>query len=329
MKPPLNIAITGAAGQIGYALAFRVASGAMLGPDQPINLHLLEITPALPTLGGVVMELNDCALPTLNKVVATDDTAVAFRDCHIALLVGARPRGPGMERRDLLLANAQIFSAQGKALNEHADRNLRVLVVGNPANTNALIAARNAPNLNPRNFTAMTRLDHNRALSQLAEKTGTHVNDISRVTIWGNHSTTQYPDITHTLIKGKPAPSLVDQAWVEQYFIPTVQQRGGAVIKARGSSSAASAASAAIDHVRTWVLGTPADDWTSMAIPSEGSYGIEAGLIYSYPVTCRDGDYKIVQGLSINEFSRARMDTSADELRLERDGVKALLGPSN
>ncbi|MGA2023468.1 MAG: malate dehydrogenase [Steroidobacteraceae bacterium] len=327
MKPPLNIAITGAAGQIGYALAFRVASGAMLGPEQPVNLHLLEITAALPTLGGVVMELNDCAFPTLNRVVASDEAAVAFRDCHIALLVGARPRGPGMERRDLLLANAQIFSAQGKALNAHANRALRVLVVGNPANTNALIASRNAPDLDPRNFTAMTRLDHNRALSQLAEKTGTHVNDIKRLSIWGNHSTTQYPDISHALVQGKAAPSLVDRTWVEQQFIPTVQQRGAAVIKARGSSSAASAASAAIDHVRTWVLGTAAGDWTSMGVASEGSYGIEAGLIYSYPVTCQNGDYRIVPGLSIDDFSRARMDASAEELRLERDGVKAQLEP--
>ena len=327
MKPPLNIAITGAAGQIGYALAFRVASGAMLGPEQSINLHLLEIAAALPTLGGVVMELNDCAFPTLNRVVATDEAAVAFRDCHIALLVGARPRGPGMERRDLLLANAQIFSAQGKALNAHANRALRVLVVGNPANTNALIASRNAPDLDPRNFTAMTRLDHNRALSQLAEKTGTHINDIKRMSIWGNHSTTQYPDISHALVQGKPAPGLVDRTWVEQHFIPTVQQRGAAVIKARGSSSAASAASAAIDHVRTWVLGTAAGDWTSMGVASEGSYGIEAGLIYSYPVTCQNGDYRIVPGLSIDDFSRARMDASAEELRLERDGVKALLDP--
>jgi len=327
MKPPLNIAITGAAGQIGYALAFRVASGAMLGPEQPINLNLLEITAALPTLGGVVMELNDCAFPTLNRVVASDEAAVAFRDCHIALLVGARPRGPGMERRDLLLANAQIFSAQGKALNAHANRALRVLVVGNPANTNALIASRNAPDLDPRNFTAMTRLDHNRALSQLAEKTGTHINDIKRVSIWGNHSTTQYPDISHALVQGKAAPSLVDRTWVEQHFIPTVQQRGAAVIKARGSSSAASAASAAIDHVRSWVLGTAAGDWTSMGVASEGSYGIEAGLIYSYPVTCQNGDYKIVPGLSIDDFSRTRMDASAEELRLERDGVKALLDP--
>jgi malate dehydrogenase len=251
MKQPLNVAITGAAGQIGYALAFRVASGAMLGADQPINLHLLEITPALPTLGGVVMELNDCAFSTLHKVVATDDARVAFRDCHVALLVGARPRGPGMERKDLLLANAQIFSAQGKALDAVADRGLRVLVVGNPANTNALIASRNAPGLDARSFTAMTRLDHNRALSQLAEKTGAHVNDIRRLTIWGNHSSTQYPDVSHALVRGKPARGLVDQPWIEGQFIPTVQQRGAAVIKARGSSSAASAASAAIDHVRT------------------------------------------------------------------------------
>lgn len=326
MKQPLNVAITGAAGQIGYALAFRVASGAMLGADQPINLHLLEITPALPTLGGVVMELNDCAFSTLHKVVATDDARVAFRDCHVALLVGARPRGPGMERKDLLLANAQIFSAQGKALDAVADRGLRVLVVGNPANTNALIASRNAPGLDARSFTAMTRLDHNRALSQLAEKTGAHVNDIRRLTIWGNHSSTQYPDVSHALVRGKPARGLVDQPWIEGQFIPTVQQRGAAVIKARGSSSAASAASAAIDHVRLWMLGTPAGDWTSMGIASDGSYGIEPGLIYSYPVTCSNGAYQIVQNLSIDEFSRKRMDLSAAELREERDGVRELLG---
>jgi malate dehydrogenase len=326
MKSPLNVAITGAAGQIGYALAFRVASGAMLGTDQPVNLHLLEITAALPSLGGIVMELNDCAFATLNRVLATDDARTAFRDCHVALLVGARPRGPGMERKDLLLANAQIFSAQGKALDAVADRTLRVLVVGNPANTNALIASRNAPGLDRRNFTAMTRLDHNRALSQLAVRTGTHVNDIQRLTIWGNHSSTQYPDISHALVKGKPARSLVDQPWIEQQFIPTVQQRGAAVIKARGSSSAASAASAAIDHVRTWMLGTPAGDWTSMGIASEGSYGIEAGLIYSYPVSCSDGAYRIEQGLTIDEFSRKRMDLSAAELREERDGVRELLG---
>ena len=326
MKQPLNVAITGAAGQIGYALAFRVASGAMLGADQPINLHLLEITPALPTLGGVAMELNDCAFPTLNTVVVSDDARVAFRDCHVALLVGARPRGPGMERKDLLLANAQIFSVQGKALDAVADRGLRVLVVGNPANTNALIASRNAPGLAPGNFTAMTRLDHNRALSQLAQKTGTHVNDIRRMTIWGNHSSTQYPDVSHATVAGKPAASLVDRQWLQQDFIPTVQQRGAAVIKARGSSSAASAASAAIDHVRTWMLGTAPGDWTSMAIPSDGSYGIEPGLIYSYPVTCSNGGYQIVQKLPIDEFSRQRMDLSAAELREERDGVRELLG---
>jgi malate dehydrogenase len=323
--PPLNVAITGAAGQIGYALAFRVASGAMLGADQPINLHLLEITPALPTLGGVVMELNDCAFPTLNRIVASDDARVAFRDCHVALLVGARPRSAGMERKDLLLANAQIFSAQGKALNEVADRGLRVLVVGNPANTNALIACHNAPDLDARNFTAMTRLDHNRALSQLAEKTGTHVNDVKQLTIWGNHSATQYPDLSHALVKGKPARELVDQKWIEESFIPTVQQRGAAVIKARGSSSAASAASAAIDHVRTWMLGTPAGDWTSMGVPADGSYGIGEGVVYSYPVTCKGGNYSVVQGLSIDAFSRARMGKTEAELREERDGVRDLL----
>jgi malate dehydrogenase len=326
MKQPVNVAITGAAGQIGYALAFRVASGAMLGPDQPVNLHLLEITPALPTLGGVVMELNDCAFATLNRIVATDDAKVAFRDCHAALLVGARPRGPGMERKDLLLANAQIFSAQGRALNEVASREVRVLVVGNPANTNSLIARSNAPQLQPRNFTAMTRLDHNRALSQLAEKTATHVNDIKRMTIWGNHSATQYPDISHCTVKGRAAKNLVDQAWLESYFIPTVQQRGAAVIKARGSSSAASAAAAAIDHMRIWFMGTAEGDWTSMSIPSDGSYGISEGIIYSYPVTCRNGEYQIVQGLAIDEFSRLRMTATETELREERDGIKDLLG---
>ena len=325
MKLPLNVAITGAAGQIGYALAFRVASGAMLGADQPINLHLLEITPALPTLGGVVMELHDCAFPTLNKVVATDQAEVAFRDCHVALLVGARPRGPGMERKDLLLANAQIFSAQGKALNAVADRKLRVLVVGNPANTNALIASHNAPDLDRRRFTAMMRLDHNRALSQLADKTGTHVTDIRHLSVWGNHSATQYPDISHATVQGKPARTLVDQAWLESTFIPTVQQRGAAVIKARGSSSAASAASAAIDHVRTWVSATGEGDWTSMAVMSDGSYGIQEGLVFSYPVTCKGGDYQIVQGLDIDAFSRARLNATEAELREERDGVRTLL----
>ena len=326
MKKPLNVAITGAAGQIGYALAFRVASGAMLGPDQPVNLHLLEITPALPTLQGVVMELNDCAFPTLNKVVATDDAKVAFKDCHAALLVGARPRGPGMERKDLLLANAQIFSAQGKALDAVAARDVRVLVVGNPANTNALIAMKNAPSLKPQSFTAMTRLDHNRALSQLAEKTGAHVNDIQKMIIWGNHSATQYPDINHCLVQGKPARSLVDAAWIEKEFIPVVQQRGAAIIKARGASSAASAGSAAIDHVRDWFRGSANGDWVSMGIPSDGSYGIPEGVIYSYPVVCRSGHYEIVQGLAIDEFSRARMDATHKELLEERDGVKELLG---
>ena len=325
MKTALNVAITGAAGQIGYALAFRVASGALFGPDQPVNLHLLEITPALPQLQGVLMELSDCAFPTLQKIVATDDAKVAFRDCHAALLVGARPRGPGMERKDLLLANAQIFSGQGKALNEAADRNVKVLVVGNPANTNALIARANAKDLNPRNFTAMTRLDHNRALSQLAEKTGTHVNSIQRMIIWGNHSATQYPDVSHALVSGKPAKSLVDQTWLESTFIPVVQQRGAAIIKARGASSAASAASAAIDHVRDWFRGSATGDWLSMAVPSDGSYGIPEGVIYSYPVTTKNGDYQIVPGLSIDEFSRKRMDATLAELREERDGVKELL----
>jgi malate dehydrogenase len=326
MKPALNVAITGAAGQIGYALAFRVASGQMLGLDQPVNLHLLEITPALGALQGVLMELADCAFPTLNKVVVTDDAKVAFRDCNAAMLVGARPRGPGMERKDLLLANAQIFSAQGKALNEVADRNVKVLVVGNPANTNALIARANARDLNPHNFTAMTRLDHNRALGQLADKTGTHVTAIRQMTIWGNHSATQYPDISHTVVNGKPAKPLVDQKWIEETFIPVVQQRGAAIIKARGASSAASAASAALDHIHDWFHGTPAGDWVSMAVPSDGSYGIKEGVIYSYPVTIKDGNYQIVQGLSVDEFSRKRMDATDKELREERDGVAALLG---
>ncbi len=326
MTAPLNVAITGAAGQIGYALIFRVAAGALLGPDGRVNLHLLEITPALPALQGVVMELNDCAFPTLNRVVATDDATVAFRDCQIALLVGARPRGPGMERKDLLLANAQIFSAQGKALNEVADRKVRVLTVGNPANTNALIARANARDLNPRNFTAMTRLDHNRALWQLAEKTGTQPSEIRRMTIWGNHSSTQYPDLRHAEVAGKPAKSLVSQQWIEESFIPVVQQRGAAVIKARGASSAASAASAVIDHMRSWLNGTGEGDWVSMAVPSDGSYGIPEGVVYSYPVTLAGGEYRIVPGLAVDEFSRKRMDATLAELREEREGIKALLG---
>jgi malate dehydrogenase len=326
MKPAVNVAITGAAGQIGYALAFRVAAGALFGRDTRVNLHLLEVTPALPALQGVVMELNDCAFPTLNKVVATDDANLAFRDCQVAMLVGARPRGAGMERKDLLLANAQIFSAQGKALNEVADRNVRVLVVGNPANTNALIARANARNLNPRNFTAMTRLDHNRALSQLAEKTSSHVTDIRRMTIWGNHSATQYPDLSHAEVGGQAAKSLVTQEWIEKTFIPVVQQRGAVIIKARGASSAASAASAAIDHVHTWLHGTAGGDWASMAVPSDGSYGIAEGVIYSYPVIVQNGDYRIVPGLTVDEFSRQRMDATHAELREEREGVKTLLG---
>src|SRR5215470_5561445 len=322
----VNVAVTGCAGQIGYALAFRVAAGAVFGPETRVNLHMLEIPAALAGLQGIVMELNDCAFATLGRVVATDDAQLAFRDCQAAFLVGARPRGPGMERKDLLLANAQIFSAQGKALDEGARRDVKVLVVGNPANTNALIARANAPGLDARNFTAMTRLDHNRALSQLADKTGAHVSEIRRMTIWGNHSATQYPDLSHATVRGKPAPSLVTREWVEQSFIPVVQQRGAAVIKARGASSAASAAAAAIDHVHTWVHGTAEGDWVSMAVPADGSYGIGAGVIYSYPVTVRNGGYQIVAGLEIDAFSRARMDATHAELLEERDGVKNLLG---
>ncbi len=325
MKKPVTVTITGAAGQIGYALAFRVASGQLLGPDQPVNLNLLEITPALGALNGVVMELSDCAFPTLNRITASDDPKIGFRDSEVGLLVGARPRGPGMERKDLLVANAQIFSVQGRAINEVASRNIRVLVVGNPANTNALIASRNAKDIDPRNFTAMTRLDHNRAISQLAEKTGVHVTAIRRMIIWGNHSATQYPDIAHATVDGKPAKSLVDDAWYRDYFIPTVQQRGAAIIKARGASSAASAASSAIDHVRDWVLGTPPGDFVSMAVPSDGSYGIPEGIIYSYPVTCSGGRYTIVQGLAIDEYSRGKMDATHQELLEERDGVKDLI----
>ena len=326
MKTPVRVAVTGAAGQIGYALLFRIAAGDMLGPDQPVILHLLEVTPALPALQGVVMELNDCAFPTLAGVVATDEADVAFKDVDYALLVGARPRGPGMERKDLLEANGAIFAPQGKALNDYAKRDVRVLVVGNPANTNALIAQQNAPDLDPKCFTAMVRLDHNRALSQLAEKTGTHSTDIKHVIIWGNHSSTQYPDLHHASVAGKSALSMIDQAWYEEDFIPTVQQRGAAIIKARGASSAASAAAAAIDHVRTWALGTGEGEWASMGIPSDGSYGIEPGVIYGYPVTVKDGHYAIVQGLEINDFSRARMQASEKELREERAGIEKLFG---
>jgi len=325
MKSPVRVSITGAAGQIGYQLAFRIASGQMLGPDQPVTLQLLEIPPALGALEGVAMELNDCAFATLSGIVTSDQPDVAFRDTDYALLVGAKPRGPGMERGDLLLENAKIFSAQGKALNEHASRAARVLVVGNPANTNALIAQRNAPDLDPANFTAMTRLDHNRALSQLGEKTGVHVSSISRMTIWGNHSATQYPDIHHTLVEGKPAAELISEDWLREDFIPTVQQRGAAIIKARGASSAASAASAAIDHMRDWVLGTPEDDWVSMAVPADGSYDVAPGVVYSFPVTTAGGRYQIVQGLDIDPFSRERMLATEAELREERAAVEDLL----
>ena len=325
MNAPARIAITGAAGQIGYQLAFRIASGQMLGKDRPVILQLLEITPALDALKGVVMELDDCAFPTLAGIVATDDPNVAFKDSDYALLVGARPRGPGMERKDLLEANAAIFSVQGKALNEHANRDVKVLVVGNPANTNALITQANAPDLDARNFTAMTRLDHNRAKAQLAAKTDSHVNDIKCMTIWGNHSATQYPDISHATVNGKAARELVVQEWLVDDFIPVVQQRGAAIIKARGASSAASAASAAIDHMRDWVLGTPDGDWVSMAVPADGSYGVDAGVIYSYPVRCSGGDYEVVQGLDIDDFSRARMDETDKELREERSAIEALL----
>ena len=325
MKAPVRVTITGAAGQIGYQLAFRIASGQMLGDDQPVILQLLEIPPALGALKGVVMELDDCAFATLAGIVATDDPNVAFKDSDYALLVGARPRGPGMERKDLLEANAAIFSVQGKAMNEHANRDIRVLVVGNPANTNALIASSNAPDIEARNFTAMTRLDHNRAKAQLAAKTGAHVNDIHHMTIWGNHSATQYPDVNHATVKGDRATSLVDQQWLAETFIPVVQQRGAKIIEARGASSAASAASAAIDHMHDWALGTADDDWVSMAIPADGSYGIEPGVVYSYPVRCSGGRYEIVQGLAIDDFSRERMDKTATELREERAAIEALL----
>lgn len=324
-RAPVRVAITGAAGQIGYQLSFRIASGQMLGPDQPVILQLLEIAPALDALKGVAMELEDCAFPTLAGVIATDQADVAFKDIDYALLVGAKPRGPGMERADLLMGNAQIFSAQGKALNDNANKDAKILVVGNPANTNALIAQQNAPDLNPANFTAMTRLDHNRAMAQLANNSGKHTTDVKGMIIWGNHSATQYPDIDHCTIGGQPASEAADAAWLKNDFIPVVQQRGAAIIKARGLSSAASAASAAIDHIHDWALGTPAGEWTSMAVPSDGSYGIEPGVIYSYPVTCTDGKYEIVQGLAISDFSRGLMDATDKELREERAAVEELL----
>jgi malate dehydrogenase len=325
MKSPVRVTVTGAAGNISYGLLFRIASGAMLGPDQPVILQLLEITPALDSLKGVVMELDDCAFPLLHGIVATDDANIGFKDADFALLVGAMPRRKGMERKDLLEANSKIFSAQGKAINEHANPNIKVLVVGNPANTNALITAANAPNVDPRNIHAMTRLDHNRAISQLATQTDTPSTEISNMTIWGNHSATQYPDISDVKIAGKAAAELVEDSWYKETFIPTVQKRGAAIIEARGASSAASAASAAIDHIHDWVMGSPTGDWVSMAVPSDGSYGIEPGVIYSYPCTCQDGDYSIVQGLDIDEFSREKMDATYAELKEEADAVKELL----
>lgn len=325
MKQPVRVAVTGAAGQISYSLLFRIAAGEMLGPDQPVILQLLEITPALNALKGVAMELEDCAFPLLAGMVQTDDANVAFKDADYALLVGARPRGPGMERKDLLEANAAIFSAQGKAINDNANPNIKILVVGNPANTNALIAQRNAPNIDPRQFTAMTRLDHNRALSQLANKTDTSINDITKMTIWGNHSSTQYPDISDCLVEGKEAEGLVERDWYENDFIPTVQKRGAAIIDARGASSAASAANAAIFHMRDWALGSAEGDWVSMGVYSDGSYGIDKGLIYSFPCVCKDGDWEIVQGLEISDFSREKMTATETELQEERDAVQHLL----
>jgi malate dehydrogenase len=325
MKAPVRVTVTGAAGNISYGMLFRIAAGNMLGPDQPVILQLLEITPAMDALKGVAMELDDCAFPLLHDIVQTDDPNVGFADSDFALLVGAMPRKKGMLRKDLLTANSKIFSVQGRAINDNAKTDCRVLVVGNPANTNALITMANAPKIKHGNITAMTRLDHNRAISQLASKTGAASSDVKKMTIWGNHSATQYPDISQTTINGSAAADKVEQAWYQDTFIPCVQKRGAAIIEARGASSAASAANAAIDHMRTWVMGTDSGDWVSMAIPSDGSYGIPEGLIYSFPVTCTDGEYSIVQDLPINDFSRERMDATANELNEERDEVKDLL----
>ncbi|WP_201557265.1 malate dehydrogenase [Psychrobacter sp. 72-O-c] len=326
MKQPVRVAVTGAAGNISYAMLFRIASGEMLGKDQPVILQLLEIAPALDALKGVVMELEDCAFPLLAGIVQTDDANVAFKDIDYALLVGSRPRGPGMERKDLLEANAAIFSAQGKALNDVASRDVKVLVVGNPANTNAVIAQRNAPDLDPRNFTAMTRLDHNRAMAQLAGKTDSTINDVKKMIIWGNHSSTQYPDLTACTVNGKSALDLVDRDWYENTYIPEVQQRGAAIIKARGASSAASAANAAIAHVRTWVMGTEDNDWVSMGVYSNGEYGISEGLIYSFPCTCKNGDWSIVADVDVSsDFSKEKMAATEQELSEERDAVSHLL----
>ena len=325
MKQAVKVVVTGAAGQISYSLLFRIASGQMLGEDQPVILQMLEITPALNALKGVAMELEDCAFPLLKGLVCTDNAEEAFKDADYALLVGARPRGPGMERKDLLEANAAIFSAQGKAINKVASRDIKVLVVGNPANTNALIAQRNAPDIAPGQFTAMTRLDHNRAIAQLAAQTNAQTTEITNMTIWGNHSSTQYPQLAHVLVDGKPALDLVDENWFKNTFIPDVQQRGAAIIEARGASSAASAANAAIGHMKTWALGTAENDWVSMGIYSDGSYGIQEGLIYSFPVTCQNGQYSIVQNLDIDDFSREKMTATETELAEERDAVQHLL----
>ncbi len=323
MKQAVRVAVTGAAGQIGYALLFRIAAGEMLGKDQPVILHLLEIAPALKALEGVVMEIDDCAFPTCQGFVTGDDPSVVFKDVDYALLVGAKPRGPGMERADLLEGNAAIFNVQGKALNDHASKDVRVIAVGNPANTNAYIAMKNAPDLNSANFTAMTRLDHNRALAQLVNKTSCKVDEIEHLCIWGNHSPTQYPDISQATINGKAAADQVDQTWYRDEYIPRVAKRGAEIIDARGASSAASAANAALEHMRDWALGT--DGWVSMGVPSDGSYGIPEGLMYSFPVTCSDGEYKIVQGLKIDEFSQSKMDATQKELEEERDAIAHML----
>ncbi len=328
-KSPIRVAVTGAAGQIGYALLFRIASGEMLGKDQPVILQLLEIADekAQKALKGVMMELDDCAFPLVQGMAATSDPMVAFKDAEVALLVGARPRGPGMERKDLLEANGKIFAPQGQALDRVAKRNVRVLVVGNPANTNALIAMKNAPSLKPTQFTAMMRLDHNRAISQVAQKIGQPIAAVKKMIVWGNHSATQYPDLFQAECEGRKVwPMINDQAWLEGTFIPTVQKRGAAIIEARGLSSAASAANAAIDHIRNWALGTAEGDWVTMGIPADGSYGIAEGVLYGYPVTCRNGEYQIVKGLEVSEFGRKRMDATLKELHEEREGIKHLLG---
>ena len=329
MKRPVRVAVTGAAGQIGYSLLFRIASGEMLGNDQPVILQLLEIPDekAQKALRGVMMELDDCAFPLLQGMIPASDPQIAFKDAEFALLVGARPRGPGMERKDLLEANGKIFGPQGKALSDVANRNVKVLVVGNPANTNCLIAMKNAPALKPTQFNSMMRLDHNRSLTQIAQKTGAPVRSLKKMTVWGNHSATQYPDLFHAEADGKPVwPLINDQAWLEKSFIPVIQKRGAAIIEARGLSSAASAANAAMDHMRNWVYGTPEGDWVSMGVPADGSYGIAEGVLYGYPCTCKNGNYQIVQGLDVSDFSRARMQATLKELHEERDGVKHLLG---